>query len=99
MSTVELAVWGLMLMVGCYLFFHEALPALESSRKGARVLQETEQRNRELRERLELLRLRREALARDPEAVEIELRNQGYAPPGAVRVVPERPPDAGGDDR
>ncbi len=89
----ELVLWGVFLAVGCYLLVMGVIPATQAERAQALELQSLERETRKLTRDLILLNLMEGGLREDPGLVEQQLRNRGYTPKGATRVVAD--PDTG----
>ena len=89
----ELVLWAVFLVVGCYLLVMGVIPATQAERAQAIELQHLERETQKLTRDLNLLNLMEGGLRKDPGLVEQQLRDRGYTPEGATRVVAD--PDTG----
>ena len=86
-SRGELVLWGFFLAVGCYLLVVGVIPATQAERDQTRQLQRLQETTQDLTTELNRLNLEEAGLAEDPDLIEQRLRNRGYTPEGAIRVI------------
>ena len=86
----ELVLWAVFLLLGCCLLVSGVFPARAAERQKALELQRLHRTTQELIRARDRLNLRRQGLENDRDFVERHVRDEGYTPKGAVRVVEER---------
>ncbi len=82
--------WTVFLVLGCYLLVSGVFPAGQALRHTTLEQQRLERRTRELTRERNRLDIRRQGLENDRDFVERKVRDEGYTPKGAIRVLEER---------
>ncbi len=89
-SRGELVLWAVFLVLGCFLLVSGVLPAREAERHTTLEHQRLDRRTHELIRERDRLDVRRQGLEHDRDFVEKMVRDEGYTPKGAIRVLEER---------